>query len=60
MTTDEAQLVSAISMLKALGVEKDSDIEVSINGSVFLIGGRGRRGLLWTVSTFVFLALCES
>lgn len=28
MTTDEAQLVSAVSMLKALGVEKDSDIEV--------------------------------
>lgn len=28
MTTDEAQLVSAVSMLKALGVEKDSDVEV--------------------------------
>lgn len=28
MTTDEAQLVSAVSMLKALGVEEESDIEV--------------------------------
>eukprot|EP00903_Cladosiphon_okamuranus_P013611 g12676.t1 len=27
MTTDEAQLVSAVSMLKALGVEQESDIE---------------------------------
>lgn len=29
MTTDEAQLVSAVSMLKALGVEEESDIEVN-------------------------------
>lgn len=28
MTTDEAQLVSAVSMLKALGVEEETDIEV--------------------------------
>lgn len=28
MTTDEAHLVSAVSMLKALGVEEESDIEV--------------------------------
>lgn len=31
MTTDEAQLVSAVSMLKALGVEEESDIEVCNN-----------------------------
>lgn len=31
MTTDEAQLVSAVSMLKALGVEEESDIEVHRN-----------------------------
>lgn len=30
MTTDEAQLVSAVSMLKALGVEDQPDIEVTI------------------------------
>lgn len=30
MTTDEAQLVSAVSMLKALGVEEESDIEVDM------------------------------
>lgn len=29
MTTDEAQLVSAVSMLKALGVEEETDIGVS-------------------------------
>ena len=29
MTTDEAQLVSAVSMLKALGVEDQPDIEVT-------------------------------
>lgn len=28
MTTDEAQLVSAVSMLKALGVEAEADVEV--------------------------------
>ena len=30
MTTDEAQLVSAVSMLKALGVEDQPDIEVTV------------------------------
>ena len=44
MTTDEAQLVSAVSMLNALGVEKQPDIEVRPRGKINnldfgLIGG---------------------
>lgn len=33
MTTDEAQLVSAVSMLKALGVEEQVDVEVTLKCS---------------------------